>query len=60
MCLTKEAAEYFSILPETKKSRFSEMKQKFEEIFDKIELASAIRWEILNIEQREDEPGCRV
>ena len=52
MCLTKEAAEYFSILPETKKSSFSEMKQKFEEIFDKTEPASAIHWEIL----REDEP----
>ena len=56
MCLTREAAEYFSILPETKKSSFFEMKQKFEEFFDKTEPASAIRWEILNIEQREDEP----
>ena len=56
MCLTKEAAEYFIILPETKKSTFAEMKQKFEEFFDKTEPASAICWDILNIEQMEDEP----
>ena len=35
---------------------FLEIKKRFEGFFDKTEPASAIRWDILNIEQREDEP----
>ena len=35
---------------------FLEIKKRFKGFFDKIEPASAICWDILNIEQREDEP----
>ena len=35
---------------------FLEIKTRFKGFFNKTEPASAIRWDILNIEQREDEP----
>ena len=56
MCLKKDAAEYYSVLPERNEMNFLEIKKRFEGFFDKTEPASAIRWDILNIEQREDEP----
>ena len=56
MCLKKDAAEYYSVLREWNEMNFLEIKKRFEGFFDKTEPAFAIRWDILNIEQREDEP----
>ena len=55
MCLRKEAAEYFSVLPETVKDTFDGIKLKFEQFFERNDSPSTIRWEILSTEQREDE-----
>ena len=55
MCLRKEAAEYFSVLPETVKDTFDGIKLKFEQFFKRNDSPSTIRWEILSTEQREDE-----
>ena len=56
MCLRKEASEYFSILSAQVRSSFDEIKTKFEAHFEKTDVPSTIRWELLAVEQREDEP----
>ena len=56
MCLRKEASEYFSILSAQVRSSFDEIKTKFEAHFEKTDVPSTIRWELLVVEQREDEP----
>ena len=48
MCLRKEAAEYFSVLPEAVKDTFDGIKLKFEQFFERNDSPSTIRWEILN------------
>ena len=55
MCLRKEASEYFSVLPNTVKESFTELKSKFEQYFKRNDSPSTIRWEILSTKQREDE-----
>ena len=55
MCLRKEASEYFSILSAQVRSSFDEIKTKFEAHFEKTDVPSTIRWELLAVEQREDE-----
>ena len=55
MCLRKEASEYFSILSAQVRSSFDEIKTKLEAHFEKTDVPSAITWELLAVEQREDE-----
>ena len=49
------ASEFFSYLPLHVRSSFDAVKTKFESNFDKTSAPSASRWELFQIEQREDE-----
>ena len=55
MCLRNEASEFFSILPASTKNDFTEIKNKFERHFEQTDVPSTIRWELLSIQQWEDE-----
>ena len=55
MCLRKKASEYFSILSAQVRSSFDEIKTKFEAHFEKTDVPSTIKWELLAVEQRKDE-----
>ena len=52
LALKKEAAEYYSILPEIKRTDFTWLKGKFEEYYEELDPPS-VRWELLSVEQRE-------
>ena len=52
--LKKDAAEYYSILPDTKKTDFAWLKGKFEEYYEDLD-PSLSRWELLSAKQRENE-----
>ena len=55
LALTKDAAEYYSVLPDTKKSDYAWLKGKFDEYYEDLGPPSSLRWELLSVEQREDE-----
>ena len=55
MSLKKGAAEYYGILPNRKESDFDWLKKRFQDHFGKTESPAALRWELLQTEQREDE-----
>ena len=55
MSLKKGAAEYYGILPNRKESNFDWLKKRFQDHFGKTESPAALRWELLQTEQREDE-----
>ena len=55
MSLKKGAAEYYGILPNRKETDFNWLKMRFQDHFGKIESPAALRWQLLQTEQREDE-----
>ena len=55
LALKKEAAEYYSILPDNKRTDFTWLKGKFEEYYEDLDPPSSVRWELLSVEQRENE-----
>ena len=55
LALKKKAAEYYSILPDNKRTDFTWLKGKFEEYYEDLDPPSSVRWELLSVEQRENE-----
>ena len=52
--LKNGAAEYYGILPNHKETDFDWLKKRFQGHFGKTESPAALRWELLQTEQRED------
>ena len=55
MSLKREAAEYYGILSNRRETDYDWLVKKFQGHFGKSESPSALRWELLQTEQRVDE-----
>ena len=55
LALKKEAAEYYSILPDMKWTDVTWLTGKFEEYYEELDPPSSVRWELLSVEKCENE-----
>ena len=55
LAMVDDAAEYYGVLPDTKKTDYAWLRGKFDEYYEDLGPPSSLRWELLSVEQREDE-----